>query len=60
MQPKSIFESKTAWFNLLTLVVTYGGYATNILPPKFAEIAVGVVAVANFLLRIITKQPVTV
>lgn len=60
MDPKSIFSSKTFWFNVLTLVVTYGGTLTNALPAEFAQYAIGVVAIANVLLRLITTQPVTI
>jgi hypothetical protein len=48
---KSIFISKTFWFNLLSIVVTIGG----VLPDRWA---VPAVAVANIGLRIISGEPV--
>ena len=51
MSAKSIFVSKTCWFNLLSIAVTIGG----ILPD---QLAVPNVAVANIGLRIISGQPV--
>ena len=51
MSAKSIFVSKTLWFNLLSIAVTIGG----ILPD---QLAVPIVAVANIGLRIISGQPV--
>jgi hypothetical protein len=48
---KSLFISKTFWFNMLSLAVTIGG----LLPDN---LAVPMVAVANIGLRIISGQPV--
>ena len=51
MNIKSIFTSKTFWFNVLGIATAYG----NILPPKYA---VPVVTIGNIGLRLITNQPV--
>jgi len=48
---KSLFASRTFWFNVATMVVTFAG----ILPTKYAA---PIAAVGNILLRIITDQPV--
>jgi hypothetical protein len=53
MDPKSIFASKTFWFNVVSLGATFTGY----LPPKYAVV---VVPVINVLLRMLTEQPVKV
>lgn len=53
MNVKSIFTSKTFWFNVATGAVSYSGY----LPSKYA---MPVAVVGNILLRFITKQPVTI
>ncbi len=52
---KSIFKSKTFWFNMLSTV----GIITGIvpLPPGVAETTVGIV---NVLLRLVTKDPVSI
>lgn len=50
---KSIFVSKTFWFNLITLAASADGY----LPAKYA---VPVVSIANILLRLYTSSPVSV
>ena len=52
---KLIFKSKTFWFNVLSVA----GLAVGIvpLPPLVAEATVGIV---NVLLRIVTKEPVSV
>lgn len=48
---KSIFKSKTFWFNVLATAATYG----SLLPPKYA---VPVATVGNIGLRFITNAPV--
>jgi hypothetical protein len=50
---KSIFKSRTFWFNVVTAVVTYGGH----LPPEYAFY---VNVIGNIILRRLTKTPVTV
>lgn len=58
MDSKSIFSSKTFWVNLLTGIVTAGGYATGNIPPSWAPYIAAAVGTANILLRAITTQPV--
>lgn len=53
MDAKNILKSKTFWVNVVALAAAYGGY----LPPDYAAI---VVPIANVILRLLTKQPVTV
>ncbi len=49
---KSIFASKTFWFNVVSLAATVAGF----LPPQYAAVALPVV---NVLLRLVTSQPVS-
>jgi hypothetical protein len=53
MDTKHILASKTFWVNVVSLAATYSGY----LPAEYAAV---VVPVANLILRLLTKQPVTV
>lgn len=64
MKTKSIFRSKTFWYNVLTVVVgvaTVFGYTPD---QKLAEDVTGFLAAispfVNILLRLRTTQPVTV
>lgn len=58
MDPKSLIKSKTFWLNSITAAVAVGSGSLGFnLPPK---IAVPVVAIGNILLRLLTKQPVTI
>jgi hypothetical protein len=50
---KSIFASKTFWFNALSTAFTLGG----VLPPKYAAV---IVPVANVGLRLLTNQAVSI
>ena len=49
---KSIFKSKTFWFNVLATAATYG----NVLPPKYG---IPVATVGNIGLRFLTTAPVS-
>lgn len=57
MQPKNIFQSKTVIFNALTalsvLIPSVSGFVN-----KQPEIVVGVVSLANLLLRLTTSRKV--
>lgn len=58
---KSIFASKTAWFNVLMGVVALLG--ANFPPLAFLNdpsVIVGVTTIGNLILRMITKEAVTV
>jgi hypothetical protein len=52
---KSIFESKTIWFNLAAMVAQFIPAITALIPPKYSAIAVGV---GNLILRFLTKTPI--
>jgi hypothetical protein len=61
MDAKSIFLSKTFWFNVLALVVTIAtafGFGSFQPDPKTAEYALVAVTIINLLLRFATSQPV--
>lgn len=51
---KSLFASKTFWFNVLSAVVTIAG----IIPAN--PVTTGIIAVGNVVLRLVTNQPVSV
>lgn len=60
MTPKKWYESKTLWFNVIAFVIAVlenYGY-TGVLPDEWLQFVPLVVIVVNFLLRLITKQPV--
>ena len=61
---KSIFRSKTIWVNALTAIAgiaaTLGGSELIADNPKVAGIAAMITGVVNVLLRVVTKEPVTV
>jgi ABC-type uncharacterized transport system permease subunit len=61
---KSIFKSKTAWFNVLTIVITvatmYGFTPNQELTDKVAALMVVLSPVINLILRFVTKKPVHV
>lgn len=60
---KGLFQSKTAWVNILTAIVSVGTYITNsdLLAnnPEVVAIAGTVIGVVNVVLRLITKEPIT-
>jgi hypothetical protein len=58
---KSILLSKTIWVNILSLVATGTGFATGTLTqyPTLVCVLVLVQAVANLVLRLMTKESVT-
>ena len=59
---KSIFRSRTFWFNLLGAVALIVSMpeVTGLLSPDAMKYAVGVGAVVNILLRFVTTQSVSV
>lgn len=59
-QAKPLWKSKTFWLHILTMAATYGGLASNVLPPQAAAIALGVQGIAGIILRLVTDQPVTI
>ena len=60
MKAKSIFSSKTFWFNALALVVAVSGaYGfTGELGEGLKPFVVPIVTLLNIALRYVTKQPV--
>ncbi len=61
---KTLLQSKTFWFNALTTVIGLATYfqTSDLLvnSPEVIGIAAMVVGVANVLLRLVTKEPVTI
>lgn len=64
MNGKPLVKSKTFWINLVTIVagiVTLIGGSDLIQEnPQYAGLAATVIGVVNILLRLVTKEPVTV
>ena len=61
MDGKSLWKSKTFWFNLLALVVviaTAFGFADFQPSPEVEQIGMVVITIVNLLLRFMTKEPV--
>jgi len=57
MEAKQVFKSKTVNFNVI--VPALAGVAAACGYPVPAEVVAGVLAVGNFLLRFITKKPIS-
>ena len=57
---KSIFLSKTLWFNGLSLLATGAGFLSGNLSahPEIVTALVLIQALANIVLRLVTKEPV--
>lgn len=60
MNTKSLFQSKTFWFNLLGIVAAAGSTYADILPPKAAPYVIAAGGIANIILRTVTNQGVSV
>jgi uncharacterized membrane protein YvlD (DUF360 family) len=59
MESKSIFQSKTFWVNLISLIAVIGtAYGLEIDTETQAVVATTALAVVNIILRFFTKQPV--
>lgn len=56
---KSIFKSKTFWFNALTATGTILGTYGGLLGPAALPYVVGATGIINVVLRFMTTQPVT-
>jgi hypothetical protein len=61
---KSIYQSKTFWFNMLTIIVTIAasfGFVPDVeLTQQTQTALVGAFALVNIFLRVVTNQAVTV
>lgn len=57
---KSIFASKTFWFNALTGAADVIGHASGFIPPQYQPYIMGASALINIGLRFVTSQPVSV
>ncbi len=64
MNGKSMFRSKTFWINAITAVAgvltTLGGSELIQDNPQVAGIAATVIGVVNVILRLVTKEPVSI
>ena len=63
MDSKPWYASKTIWANAITLIATVSvsfGFDLGLTEAVRAEIVVGVLAVVNLVLRLMTTQPVVV
>jgi hypothetical protein len=63
MDAKSIFVSRTFWVNTLALIASVAasfGIDLGLTEEVQASIVVGILAVANIVLRLVTKAPVNV
>lgn len=59
MNPKHWLGSKTLWVNILGGIGTTAGLVTGVIPGKYAPVITAVGGIANILLRLVTKQPLT-
>jgi len=57
--PKSVFKSKTIWFNVLGFVLAVAAMLSGSFPVP-PEWAVFVSAVGNMVLRYVTSRPVSI
>lgn len=58
MDAKSIFASKTLWFNVVAAMVTAAWPIISPYLPLTGEQAAGIAALGNMILRYVTTQPV--
>lgn len=58
---KSIWQSKTFWFNLITGVLAIVSEVSNVFPiSQHPKLYATVISVGNIILRLITTQPIGV
>jgi len=59
MGTKSIWQSKTFWVNLISIVAIIGAaYGFEIDTETQAVLSTGILAVVNIILRLVTKQAI--
>ncbi len=56
---KPIWQSKTFWVNLFTVVATVAATVSGVLPPEFQAYIAPIIAIANIGLRFLTDKPVS-
>jgi hypothetical protein len=56
---KSLLASKTFWINLVGGAAQIVGLTTGLIPAPYAPIGIGVQAILNIILRLITNQPIS-
>lgn len=49
---KSVFASKTVWFNVIMTIVNFGAYFQTVVPANWLPYAIGVQALGTIVLRI--------
>ena len=54
---KNPFKSKTLLLNVAALALSVGSSYSSALPAVDPHVQLGVLAVANFMLRLVTRQP---
>lgn len=55
VEPKQWWQSKTLWTNFAALITAIGIYLST---KDASAVGMALLAIANFVLRLITKQPV--
>jgi hypothetical protein len=59
MDGKPFYLSKTIWANVIAIgAAILGAFNIDVDPETQAQIAAGIVAVANIILRFVTKEPI--
>lgn len=60
MNTKSLFASRTFWFNLLGVIAAVSTTYAEIIPPKALPYVMAAGGIANIILRTVTNQGVTI
>jgi hypothetical protein len=61
-EPKSLFKSRTFWFNALVgvLAILSADNVVKVIPTRYAPSVSAVVAGVNIILRLYTTEPVSI